>query len=135
MKLENQVVSLELAKKLKELGVEQDSYFNWYTNYKGYYILGDNSDMMNNAKMTGNTTAPQWDYISAFTVAELGEYIKKASEETIGNLPERFSNMPVKEFIANWFKADYWAEILIYLLENNLINNNDKSKQRRMCIL
>ena len=27
MKLENQVVSLELAKKLKELGVKQDSLF------------------------------------------------------------------------------------------------------------
>ena len=30
MKIENQVCSLELAKKLKELGVEQDSYFFWY---------------------------------------------------------------------------------------------------------
>ena len=29
MKLENQVVSLELAKKLKELGFEQKSLFYW----------------------------------------------------------------------------------------------------------
>jgi hypothetical protein len=29
MKLENQVCSLDLAKRLKELGVKQDSYFKW----------------------------------------------------------------------------------------------------------
>ena len=29
MKLEDQVCSLELAKKLKELGVKQDSLFYW----------------------------------------------------------------------------------------------------------
>ena len=30
MKLKDQVTSLELAKKLKELGVKQNSFFNWY---------------------------------------------------------------------------------------------------------
>jgi hypothetical protein len=30
MKLEDQVCSLELAKKLKELGVKQDGLFRWY---------------------------------------------------------------------------------------------------------
>ena len=38
MKLEQQVVSLELAKKLKELGVKQDSLFYWWGtfNYRPY---------------------------------------------------------------------------------------------------
>lgn len=33
MKLEQQVVSLELAKRLKELGVKQDSHFYWREGY------------------------------------------------------------------------------------------------------
>ena len=32
MKLKNQVVSLELEKKLKELGVKQERYFFWISN-------------------------------------------------------------------------------------------------------
>src|ERR1700676_787072 len=30
MKIEDQVISLELSKKLKELGVKQESLFNWH---------------------------------------------------------------------------------------------------------
>lgn len=33
MKVEQQVVSLELAKQLKELGVRQDSHFCWFPDY------------------------------------------------------------------------------------------------------
>lgn len=35
MKLESQVVSLELAKKLKELGVKQESLFQWRLIWEG----------------------------------------------------------------------------------------------------
>lgn len=59
MKLEDQVVSLELAKKLRELGVKQESAFYW----------DSDSEMQ------------QWSvrryrgFYSAFTVAELGEML------------------------------------------------------------
>lgn len=40
MKLENQVVSLDIAKRLKELGVKQESLF-WYANFYRDYQYDD----------------------------------------------------------------------------------------------
>jgi hypothetical protein len=60
MELEKQICSLELAKKLKELGVKQDSLF-WWVNGRGRMELHD--------KHTDS------DSVSAFTVAELGEML------------------------------------------------------------
>ena len=63
MKLENQVVSLELSKKLKELGVRQESLWWWEKNKShpmtdGYVVIVSLKDCS-----------------SAFTVAELGEML------------------------------------------------------------
>lgn len=66
MKLEQQVVSLELAKQLKELGVKQDSLFywskqvdqiHWGLEHAKYFAVDKRQD------------------VSAFTVAELGEML------------------------------------------------------------
>jgi len=69
MKLEQQVCSLELSKKLKELGVKQESLF--------FY----NSKTMELQKgFTSHTDRKgihHWS-ISAFTVAELGEMLPKS---------------------------------------------------------
>lgn len=59
MKLENQVCSLELAKRLKELGVKQDSCFYW----------GINDDIFQPTEPDTN----KYVVCSAFTVAELVE--------------------------------------------------------------
>jgi len=65
MKLEDQVCSLELAKKLKELGVEQESYFQWYRErIGGSYNCGQYSIL---------ETADTEPWFAAYTVAELGE--------------------------------------------------------------
>ena len=64
MKLEEQVCSLELAKKLKELGVKQDGYFSWELIYKKWEIRPDCCyEDLDNVM------------VSAFTVAELGEIL------------------------------------------------------------
>ena len=42
MKLEDQVVNLKLANKLKELGVKQESHFMWKYD-AGYYLVATNS--------------------------------------------------------------------------------------------
>lgn len=68
MELTSQVVSLELAKKLKVLGVKQDGYFSWlYADVRSgdvwYVDLTDKEHMIETPDC------------SAFTVAELGEML------------------------------------------------------------
>jgi hypothetical protein len=66
MKLEQQVCSLELAKRLKELGVKQESLVKWDT-------LGDHAELS-----YGYSTYPGLVRYAAFTVAELGEMLPEA---------------------------------------------------------
>lgn len=116
MKLEKQVVSLELAKRLKELGVNQESLFHWEAeqandSYGWNYIL------------TQKQIAGGY-YYSAFTVAELGEILGE-------DIPKIFQNVNRKWVLFNPYtganlihdtEADARAQMLIYLLENKLIN-------------
>lgn len=129
MKLEQQVCSLELAKRLKELGVKQESIFYW----KKYYYNGEEriEPQMNVAE-----DYPQ--RYSAFTVAELGEMLPYIVEVN----DEEYSVEVYKDGTGGWeswlqdpntdhvyeyqvFKADTEADtrakLLIYLMENSLI--------------
>lgn len=83
MQLENQVCSLELAQKLKTLGVKQESLFMWCLRVpRGStpdeqriddinYILTDECGIKENKMYL-----PE---VAAFTVAELGEMLPKGS--------------------------------------------------------
>lgn len=137
MTLEQQVTSLELSKRLKELGVDQESLFVWIqrkpesaSEEPSWYI-----------KQEGNWPAGMklFDSVSAFTVAEVGE-----------RLPQiiTFKNVVYQLFVSlgldkQWFvvytnvqdyeenapfpikichnEADTRAKMLCYLLENKLI--------------
>lgn len=124
MKLEDQVCSLELAKKLKELGVESPSFF-------AYFKLPSYEKEWEVNKQLGNIGLP------AYTVAELGEmlpdnlcmcgehpnlFIAKGTQEsnkwTIG-----YSTMErsVTPFYTEENEANARAKMLIYLIENKLI--------------
>ena len=134
MPLEKQVCSLELAKKLKELGQKQESLFYWYSLDTADTPQTFDISYGNNTTMFG---VPIQEKIFAFTVAELGEM-----------LPEEISDMREQEYWVNmsrgmggcWVagyrkngtegvyflhsaetEADARAKMLIYLLENNLI--------------
>lgn len=74
MKLENQVCSLELAKKLKELGVKQKSLFCW--------VYQDDIERYELVYMPGH----HW--VSAFTASELGDMLPKDISSEVLN--ERF---------------------------------------------
>lgn len=127
MKIENQVCSLEQAKKLKELGIVQtETSYVWVSRYDGesfltYYDAGD-------------SVIPQY---SAFTVAELGVMLPREfrlPNEGICHLT--FSNrLDFGAFtrIKNWgtqtiihtiegdTEAQSRANMLIWLLESNHI--------------
>lgn len=75
MKLENQVVSLDLAKKLKELGVKQESQFNWWKGIGVGRIMPNDWSQFNMEPKPMYDTADVKEKISAFTVAELGEML------------------------------------------------------------
>lgn len=73
MELQKQVVSLELAKRLKELGVKQQSYFS-HVSFSNE--MGDEcQEIYTNDDMEREYAADWHEQYAAFTVAELGEIL------------------------------------------------------------
>lgn len=117
MKLEDQVCSLELARKLKELDVTQDSYCYWVGGSRGvsggFVLVNDISLFFE-------------ELYAAFTVAELGEllpvgiwYSKDGDSWCClsgGNLQDGHAQFADTE-------ANARAKMLVYLLENKIIND------------
>lgn len=130
MKLEQQVVSLDLAKRLKELGVKQEALYWWSDNTVPATLW--NFDAL--GEEFPNKTDNIGEY-AAFTVAELGEMLKDvyfSKWETVwdsvgdnwrGSLNTGTTNSG--QLIHHWVdadtEADARAKCLIYLLENGLI--------------
>lgn len=112
MTLEQQVVSLELAKKLKELGVKQESLYYW--NYSG-------GEAEREIWRIGSGKAPI-SGVAAFTVAELDELLPEGTRcYQLANEwfcdYDGYSNRDRKGAVAR-------GKMLIYLIENNLISPN-----------
>ena len=125
MKLENQVCSLELAKKLKELGFSQESvwYYSWHKT--------DNPPMPQldtDFKNVPNEFFDRANFVkvAAFTCAELGEMLQDYSGnvEYDGKFKKwriiYFESSYTTEIIGS--EADARAKLLIYLLENKLLD-------------
>jgi hypothetical protein len=126
MNLDQQVCSLDLAKRLKELGVKQDGLFSWQfglndDEYKGTWYIVDEGQ-----KYFGNQEG-----YAAFTVAELGEMLWMAFEKADWDLlykayGEVFGFKGTQHIgelgIVNLMRRpDMAAKMLIYLLENKLL--------------
>lgn len=126
MKIEDQVISLELAKRLKALNLKQESLFYWCQQKDETFFL----------PMTEVTLAI-YDgkfvkLFSAFTVAELGEmlphligdYVLDQIKTTDNQYCLLYRNRNNGRHItikhANT-EADARAKMLIYLIENKLI--------------
>lgn len=71
MKIEQQVTSLEISKRLKELGVKQESHFEWECNGA---IQGNMYDTIVHIS-NPDAYDVNCEYISAFTCSELGEML------------------------------------------------------------
>lgn len=137
MKLEDQVVSLELAKKLKELGVKQESVFYWIDECK-------NGDWEIAFEDEWDTVSGEWGdgsvlkdhpHFSAYTVAELGEILPLylILPYTLGR--DKQYNLKIEKYANGWnvsygrwgeprntdTEANARAKMVIYLKENKLI--------------
>ncbi len=141
MKLEQQVTSLEISKRLKELGVKQESLYKYCAGHTMYTDNDDgvtekcpNTDLLEDDEYcpTAGLTC-EFTY-SAFTVAELGEMIgSKCESRKIGNEAMIADGQKYVVYfepgngsyhkIYSDTEADARAKMLIYLLENNLIKN------------
>jgi hypothetical protein len=138
--LEKQVCSLELAKRLKELDVKQESLFYWNTDKA---FIGDEHMYVVCFGKTKNIHAV--DMYSAFTSAELGEMLPAIYPTNEDDLTcvkdidgewscgyQSYSEGSEDIWITKVFFADTEsnarAKMLIYLLENNLVNLKDINK-------
>lgn len=111
MELENQVVSLELAKRLKELGVKQESVFKWvWHDWNLETVVYQPAD---------NLGLQQY---SAFTVAELGSIIRTYTKH-LNVLPAPYDDFFNEYEHSVWaeHEADTRAKMLCYLLENKFL--------------
>jgi len=125
MKLQDQVCSFELAKKLKELGVKQGSLFYWYTDGLNFQVDIKTDYIRGVYGYSGK----QDEMYPTFTVAELGEMLPNFCSSY--QMPEPHTSSS----ISLWYcgaketelsqvaetEADARAKMLIYLIENNLM--------------
>jgi len=122
MKLENQVVSLDLAKRLKELGVKQESLFWWNR-------LSDEPNGTEDWDLRNFQSDLASEVYSAFTVAELGEILPiRARSERWEKWyctynPHDSANADGARIESAITEADARAKMLTYLLENKLTTN------------
>jgi hypothetical protein len=138
MTLEQQVCSLDLAKRLKELGVRQESVCKWVLRYSTWVLWDEGT-------RSEFETGAEKEYVSAFTVAELGEMLPKEitrGDITTAKCAEGFEKgrwlvAPIdtndEEGAHDWndpafygnTEADARAKMLIHLIEHDTIEADE----------
>lgn len=145
MKLENQVTNLELSKKLKGLGVKQESLFYWmfsaFSKPERQIIYYEDK-----VQLEKDFVSNRYDLTSAFTVAELGEMLPEEIEDP--KTKYIFGLHLNKVESKNWevwyeyrwndeerligeqvfysdTEANARAKMLIYLIENKLVKETN----------
>lgn len=138
MKLEDQNVSLDLAKELRERGVNQNSIFGWYQ-YEGYDPYIEYKELEERAHVErmaieGYSEDPTL-LCSAHTVAELGENLPifTSSSKIIGfpSLGWRcVLEIPISKihYEEAQTEANARAKMVIYLLKEGLLKAEEVGK-------
>ena len=129
MKIENQVVTIEQAKKLKELGVTAEPLF-WYV------IDIDPITPLDIIQKWQHSNFDQCEKYPAYTVAELGVMLPSETfTQRTGSEDSEYDNW---EWVddgngnANGLyetEAEARASMLIYLLENHLTTHKEVNKR------
>lgn len=93
MRLEDQVISLDLAKRLKKLGVKQDAYQAWVENRPdhSFHLWNEEMRAMRGSDLGVDRRRKVPEEYSAFSVAELGEMLHPFNLiiDTISHSPDR----------------------------------------------
>lgn len=114
MKLEQQVCSLELAKRLKELGVKQDAILFWikpnHPRRRVWKIVPFKGEMNLSVRSC-----------AAFSVAEMGELLGFYPLSMKSPEGVRCFNLPRDHFESGTTEANARASLLIYLIEQGLV--------------
>lgn len=102
MELEQQVVSLDLAKRLKKLGAKQESQFFWW-------IHNDGSARLITKHETFEAFHAVQNRVSAFTFAEIGEVLPDhLTAEEVGEEPPKGStNLTIEKFVNGVWSVCY----------------------------
>lgn len=139
MRLEQQVTSLELSKRLKELGVKQESLFYWTQWIDKVVDVRSLEELSLIETHKGHRDTIK--VASAFTVAELGEMLPDEIADG-GDHDLEITKMPLIKHVEerHWLTryccektescfgaqfgetmAESMGKMLVYLLENNLL--------------
>lgn len=129
MKLIDQVCSLDLSNKLKTLGVKQNSLFFWNICHD---CVTDYPPGSVNWVLTYETG--HGENVSAFTVGELGNMLPCWFDSTKRDHGEWVCRVSEKNFGKNYYsfennECDSRASMIIYLLENNLIDISEINRR------
>ena len=98
MKLEKQAVNLELSKKLKELGVKQESLW-WWVNWNNGEYLGKQHPHGPLGWQLEKNKHDDCECVSALTVAELGEMLRVLQQKWDLEKPNKSFDSYVKKFL------------------------------------
>lgn len=130
MKLEDQVCQLELAKRLKELGVKQESLYFWCHHLKNEFH-GEWWDVLpgSYASQHGAFSSGNEDHVcAAFTVAELGEMLPyefstmKGFDGSLWYCSDiRVNDLEIDRMFKFKTEADARAKMLIHLIEKGIV--------------
>ncbi len=145
MELPQQVCSLDLAKRLQELGVKQESLFWWIQQVQEHLERNGTVTFIPTESWVVNDRPGSADSYSAFTVAELGEILPESIH--VSGAPFHLRITHGTRAVHHWaigytnYDASWWpglidekneangrAKLLVYLLENNLLTVESASQ-------
>jgi hypothetical protein len=124
MKLEEQVCSLELSQKLKDLGIKQKSLYFWQT----WHECNDTAGSIEWELTDSPHIHPRSEVYSAFTVAELNLLLPdrfvtyRENERYRGAWPCSRRDLLGKLYADSDTEADARAKMVIYLIVNDVKN-------------
>jgi hypothetical protein len=120
MNLQDQVTNLELSKKLKKLGVKQESLFWWN------FYPAECSHQKDEWRIVYEDDLYGEEQYSAFTVAELGKMLEHGMERSFKDSTDKWNcwYQPIGKkmiMLEADTEANARAKMLIYLLEQGLL--------------